>query len=123
MLTTKHWLQMIQSVGGDKGVTYVSVPITSGKREFDLMTEFGIRSVEELKQKAPLLIDKRVLQPNLAYSHEVTNRVRETMPNNIVLNPACLNVTGWTQNDYTLLWKELIPAGIAAVPTNASTSA
>jgi hypothetical protein len=104
---TKAILDTIKCVGGDEGLIYVTVPITSGYREFRLMNELGMTR-EEVRSKHKTRWREEVVQPNEADAEAYSLIAQLQFPDRIVLNPAMLQVVDWTQDQYNKMWNEVL---------------
>jgi len=100
-------LDTIKCVGGDQGVVYVTVPITTGLREFQLMKDLKC-SRESLRQDYNGDWLDRVKRPNEADAEAFALLVQLRFANRLVLNPAALQVDGWSQENYTKLWDQIL---------------
>ncbi len=104
---TKTILDTIKCVGGDEGLIYVTVPITSGYREFRLMNELGLTR-EEVRTNHKARWREEVVQPNEADAEAYSLIAQLQFPDRIVLNPAMLQVAEWTQDQYNEMWNEVL---------------
>ena len=104
---TKAILDTIKCIGGDEGLIYVTVPITSGYREFRLMNELGLTR-EEVRTKHKARWREEVVQPNEADAEAYSLIAQLQYPDRIVLNPAMLQVVDWGQDQYNEMWNEVL---------------
>lgn len=86
--------QAWRCVLGDSRVTYLSGPITTGRRWIDAVATGNVIRAEIVDQNSRALID-------------VAARLRAESPRPVI-EPASLSVRGWSQDDYLALWTELI---------------
>jgi hypothetical protein len=102
-------LQAFEAAGSYRGLIYVSVPITSGARELELLRALDIPR-ESIHEGGPNRGDWRqtVLHPNLEDALRFGETVRTWFPGELVVEPARFHVKGWTQADYSDLWTDLI---------------
>jgi len=108
-ITTSAILDALRSVGSSKGIVYVTVPITTGLREFQLMRELACTR-EELRSD-PTKRErwtKDVKEANEADAEAYSLMVQLQNPDRLVLNPAALQVEGWTQSQYSAMWNEVL---------------
>jgi hypothetical protein len=98
----------MRCLGANRGTIYVTVPITSGIRQFKLMTDLGCRNSSELRQKHRLRWLAEVKMPNEDDARAYTLMVRILNPDNLVLNPAEIEVDGWTQSQYNDMWDDVL---------------
>ncbi len=112
MLNDEHLLQAMTAAGVDgRNVVYMSVPITSGRREVALMDELGLRSPARLREEHVERWRHDVLGPNeqdaVAWS-SATRRAAWLPAQFIVVDPSRINVKGWDQDDYNRFWVRLM---------------
>jgi len=108
-ITTSAILDALRSVGSSKGIVYVTVPITTGLREFQLMRELACTR-EELRSDPTKRErwSKDVKEANEADAEAYSLMVQLQNPDRLVLNPAALQVEGWTQSHYSAMWNEVL---------------
>jgi hypothetical protein len=100
-------LDAFLAAGADDGLVYVSVPITSGPREFRLMSELGC-SRDRLRREFRTKWLSEVVRPNEEEAIAYAARVRALFPQHLVVEPARLHVAEWGQEDYGNFWETLI---------------
>ncbi len=100
-------LEAFQAAGADDGLIYVSVPITSGPRELRLMAELGCTR-EEVRSIHRERWLSEVVQLNEQEAVAWAARVRALFPQQLVVEPARLHVSEWSQDDYGIFWETLI---------------
>lgn len=118
MLTNTHLLQAFEALGASTGVLYMSVPITSGRREVALLDELGV-SVEVLRSHHRDRWTREVLEANGEVARNLGDRLRADNPGRLVVNPAHMSVGGWAQDDYNAFWVTLMEryaTSLAATP-------
>ncbi len=107
MLTTEHLLQAFEAAGASSGITYLSVPVTSGPREVDLISKAGVRW-ERFRQEQPDRLQREVIEPNIADADLIARSMREADTYGLVVDPSQLMVRGWLQDDYNRFWVQLM---------------
>jgi hypothetical protein len=100
-------LQAFDAAGAEDGLVYVSVPITSGPRELSLMARLGA-SREDLRSTHRDLWLAEVVRPNEKEAVSYAARARVLFPQQLVVEPARLHVSAWSQADYGSFWETLI---------------
>ena len=100
-------LEAFQAAGADDGLVYVSVPITSGPRELRLMSELK-STREQLRSEHRARWLSEVVHPNEQEALTHAARVRALFPQHLVVEPARLHVSDWTQTEYGTFWETLI---------------
>lgn len=104
---TKAIVDALKCVGANKGTIYVTVPITSGLREFTLMSNLGIRD-RSIRNRFRDRWIREVKEPNEADARAYTLMVQVQSPNRLVLNPAELQVSDWSQKQYNDMWDAVL---------------
>jgi hypothetical protein len=105
---TKGILDSLVCLGANRGTIYVTVPITSGIRQFKLMADLGCRNSSELREKHRARWMAEVKKPNEDDARAYTLMVRILNPDHLVLNPAEIEVDSWSQQQYTEMWDEVL---------------
>jgi hypothetical protein len=95
-----------ESILGDKEAIYLAVPVTSGKRLWNLARSLGCKDIRNVREQWPERFHVEVELPNVAASKALAFKVRQSQP--LVINPAALLVKGWQPTDYMQLWKAVI---------------
>jgi hypothetical protein len=112
MLNEEHLVQALIAAGvRGRNIVYVSVPITSGQREVQLMRKLGVRSSAELRTTEPELWQREVLDANELDALANVALVRDAPwlpPGFIVVDPSRMSVKGWDQDDYNRFWVRLM---------------
>lgn len=106
--------QAFRAAGADDGSVYLSVPITSGQRELKLMAALRCSS-DQLRSDHREQWVADVLRPNEENAAGYARRLREMLPHQLVINPAELNVPGWSQHDYAGFWEAFVERFAARV--------
>ena len=112
-------LQCFAAAGAERGLFYLSVPITTGRREFELMAELGVdREVLRSEHREKWL--EAVVRPNERDALLWTDAFSEGVGlGHLVVNPGRLQRNDWTQEQYDELWTGLLktfPATVVATP-------
>jgi len=102
---TKAIMDALLCVGTDKrGTIYVTVPITTGLREFQLMRELRCdRAALRDRHRERWISEVKV--PNEADAEAYSLIVQLQNPDKLVLNPAALQVEEWSQQQYSAMWE------------------
>lgn len=104
---TKAILDAIRCVGGDQGLVYMTVPITTGLREYVLMRKLdcdrlALRSIYRSRWL------EEVVGPNEADAEAYARMIQIRNQGRLVLNPASMMIEGWSQQDFTSLWNKVL---------------
>jgi hypothetical protein len=90
-------------------VAYVSTPITTGKRLYDVLERKGVKTLEELALVDPESLHSEIIRPNIERGLEVADslRTRIRLP---PISPCVFDATKqkWSQRDYLLMWLRVI---------------
>ncbi len=91
-------------------IAYVSMPVNTGKRFYDVLSENGVRTQRELERKlGDQALGELVLKPNIregiAFADEFGRR-----ENLLFIAPSVFEAKqwGWTSNAYMSLWYRMI---------------
>lgn len=90
---------------GDRRVAvYYSMPLTTGKRMYETMLKYGVRTAEELKRISPLILVEEIMKPNIAEAQNFVKALRQS--GRPVIAPAELDakVAGWKDQHYIYFW-------------------
>jgi hypothetical protein len=102
-------LQAFAAAGAERGLIYLSTPITTGRRELELMSTLGAGSREELRRCHADRWLSQVVQPNERDCLLQAELVTQTVAlGRLVVNPARMKRPAWDQEDYDRLWAGLI---------------
>ncbi len=91
-------------------VAYVSMPITTGKRYYDVLASEGVGSASELREKhGPDALKRLVIEPNIREGTALADRLGLTT-NLICIAPSVFDASSWnwTQKTYMSLWYNVI---------------
>jgi hypothetical protein len=101
-------LQAFAACGADRGVIYLSTPITTGRREFAVMERLGVDQATLRAEHKDVWLDE-VVAPNERDAVLHADLVTETFAlGQLVVNPARISLPEWTQDHYDDLWAELL---------------
>lgn len=95
-----------QSILWDREAVYLAVPVTSGKRLWNLARSLGCKDIRNVREQWPDRFHAEVEFPNVEASKALAFNVHQSHP--VVINPAALLVKGWQPTDYMQLWKAVI---------------
>jgi len=88
---------------------YVSMPVTSGPRLYDIMESRGFTNVAELKAKDPESFVRDVIGMNVNAGQRLARRIQGVNPRPVIV-PGLLNAKGkhWGEQEYMSLWLSLL---------------
>jgi len=95
-------------------VSYLAVPITSGRRLWDLAIAMGIKNPESAAKLDRPEYEKRVLEPNLLEAAKLSKEVREWF-RGVLIEPFKFFSEEWSQEDYRSLWKKVLDRWVGRV--------
>lgn len=107
MLTSEHLLQAFDAAGARGRLVYLSVPITSGRREIAILRRLGLAQ-EQFRRRHPDRWRSEVIEPNEEAALEHAERLRHALGNPLVVDPSRMVVAGWEQDDYNTFWTRLL---------------
>lgn len=100
-------LEIMSSAIEDRTATYVSAPITSGKRCIGLFKPMGNR-----RGGKPVTLHsdlrRKVVHENLSHARKVIRQLRRTIPGALIDPTAVADLPGWEQPDYHYFWGRVI---------------
>ncbi|WP_018681496.1 DUF4406 domain-containing protein [Actinokineospora enzanensis] len=94
---------------------YLACPISSGRREVDLMLGLGVFDREHLRTTHVTRWRDEVLEPNKAAAAEAVDRTRRRHPGRPVINPVEFELDGLSQAHYDALCEQVIRDHVGAV--------
>jgi hypothetical protein len=100
-------LEAFEAAGADQGIAYVSVPITSGRLELDLLLELNC-SREDLRTRYRERWLNDVVYPNEQRAKLAVSQARGTFHDLLIVDPSRLHVPDWGQDTFDKLWRTLI---------------
>lgn len=92
-------------------LAYVSMPITSGKRYFDVLTEHGVRSQEELAEKCGKdALYELVIKPNIEEGVAYADRLGMEQQDLLFIAPSVFEAKKWrwSQDAYMAMWYRVL---------------
>lgn len=112
-------LQCFAAAGAERGLFYLSVPITTGRREFELMRDLGVDRAALRGEYRDKWLES-VVRPNERDALLWTETFSEGVGlGHLVVNPGRLQRDDWSQDHYDELWTSLLktfPAKVVATP-------
>lgn len=93
-------------------VIYASAPITGGKRLYDALEYFHLKTAEDLRFINQF--GSAVLAPNLAAGREHADELRKNFPGPII-TPGLFFAQGWLQEHYMSMWRQVIERHVSTV--------
>lgn len=95
---------------------YLTMPVTSGRRYYEVLDHHGVKTVAELEARKPGALREDVILPNIAEANELAERIvgRTALP---LVVPGVFEARRqrWTQEEYMCLWMRLIVGPIREV--------
>jgi hypothetical protein len=95
---------------------YASAELTSGRRLYDALREFHVKSSVDLKQlKGKEWYTANIWDSNVKSAEDFAACVREKLGGKtLVITPAPFSASGWTQPEYLAFWERLLRTRINA---------
>jgi hypothetical protein len=107
------FVELLRGVMSNRSATYVSAPITSGRRFVEWYARrrhHRVSSEEYLREHS-----EQVIGPNRSSAVALVNRAREIADGPVIDPTAVTNIEGWTQGDYRTAWARVIEEFAKAV--------
>lgn len=96
---------------------YLTMPVTTGKRYYDVLDRYGVKSVEELEQKRPGALREEIIIPNIEEGKALAARIRQDNEIDALVVSGIFEARKqrWTQEEYMVLWLRFITSSASAV--------
>lgn len=91
-----------------RDAVYVACPVSSGRRELELMAELSLFDRERIRTEHSSRWRRDVLEPNKSDAAAAVAAARERHSDRSVINPAEFELDGLTQAHYDALCEEII---------------
>lgn len=95
-----------------RNAVYVACPVSSGRRELDLMVDLDLYDRDELRTRHTGRWRREVLEPNKASAADSVTSARLRHVDRTVINPATFELEGLTQPDYDALCAKIIESHV-----------
>lgn len=96
----------------DESGIYCSSDITTGKRYYELLLNYGVRSEEELRQNLGdpgyQQVTDDLIRANITRGLEFREMLRTRIPQYVLVNPGPFSAPGFDQEHYLYLWEWVI---------------
>lgn len=102
------------SVFRDKA--YFSMPVTTGKRYYDVLDRYGVKTVKELEEKRPGALREEIIIPNIEGGRAFAERFAPELDASLIV-PGVFEgrKQRWTDDEYMILWLRLITSSIKEI--------
>lgn len=92
-------------------LSYLTMPVTAGKRLYELMEKYGVRSKAELEKIRPGILWEEVILPNVENGKQLAHKLHREQGRSLVV-PGIFDAQqfDWGQEDYMVLWLRFIVA-------------
>lgn len=89
---------------------YLTMPVTTGKRFYDVLDHYNVKSVEELEQKRPGALREEIIIPNIEEGKALAAKIRHDNQIDALVVPGIFEARKqrWTQEEYMVLWLRFI---------------
>ena len=94
-------------LAGAKAI-YVAVPITSGKRLWDLASRLGESNLDCIRYRRPKEFEQEVFHPNCVEARSFAEQLARLYPGEPVIDPSVIDIPGWGPEEYSFLWKQVL---------------
>ncbi len=84
---------------------YISMPVSSGEKLYEVLEKYGVKNSKELQEKYPEVLVKEVVKYNQKAIKKLYKKLKNKVKSEIVI-PADIEAQkrGWSQNDCMFLW-------------------
>jgi len=113
-LALKAALQAFEAIHLRNAV-YVACPVSSGRRELDLMVDLSLFDRDELRTRHADRWRREVLEPNKAAAADSVTSARSRHLDRTVINPATFELEELTQLDYDALCAKIIESHVGHI--------
>jgi len=95
---------------------YASAELTTGRRFYDALREFHVKTADELKQlKGQDWYTANIWDANVNAAKGFAARVREKVGRKtLVISPAPFSAPGWNKSEYLAFWAQLLRTRISS---------
>ncbi len=89
---------------------YLTMPVTTGKRFYDILDRYGVHTVEELEKKRPGALREEIILPNIEEGTRLGKQLQTDMGLSAIIVPGAFEARKqrWTQDEYMVLWLRVI---------------
>ncbi len=99
-----------ESMRGDKA--YLTMPITAGKRLYDTLDRYGVKTKEELERVRPGALLEEVIIPNIEAGKLFAEKIEGRSLPLVVPGIFEAQQHRWSQEEYMILWLRLITGSV-----------
>lgn len=106
----------LDCVLNNEKAVYASAELTSGRRLYDALREFNVKSSADLKKlKGEQWYTANIWDANVESAQDFASIIREKLDRNtLVVTPAPFSAPGWTQPEYLAFWEQLLRTRISS---------
>jgi hypothetical protein len=100
----------LDSILNREKAIYASAELTTGRRLYDALREFHVKTADELKNlKGKDWYTANIWDANVKSARDFAAHVRENVGGKtLVITPAPFSAPGWTQPEYLAFWEQLL---------------
>ncbi len=107
-------------LNGEKAI-YASTELTTGKRLYDTLREYGLKTADQLRDRMGAeWFRGHLWNVNVDMAVRFARDIRGRLAGALVITPAPFTAPGWNQTEYLDFWKELLRTRIKAAWFNAN---
>jgi len=117
---SQHQNELFLVLGAFRSITnpmaYASMPITTGKRYYDVLDKHGVKSIDDLLKKDDKALVDEIIRPNIRQGIGFGKHLAEMLPYQVII-PAAFEAKRqkWTQGDYMFLWYRVLEEKAARI--------
>ena len=105
---TRLYVQETQKILGGRPMTYVSTPITGGRKKYDFLSQKGVLDKGQLDSQSKQEFVSRVIQSNTDRVFHVAEALRQEPGHEVVMDPAEITIPEWSQAQYSAHWDAVV---------------
>lgn len=105
---TKLYVEAALEQLDGRPMTYVSTPITGGRKKFELFEDLGVKDKTEFDKSGKKRFVKDVIVANTNRAYRISEAVRENQDYGMVMDPSEITIPEWSQSHYAAHWDAVV---------------
>ena len=89
-------------------MTYVSTPITGGRKKYELFEDLGITSKDEFDASGKKRFVKDVIVANTNRAYRISESLRDEGSRSMIMDPSEITIPEWSQSHYAAHWDAVV---------------
>ncbi len=91
---------------------YLTMPVTSGKRYYEVLDRHGVKSIDELEKKKPGALREEIIIPNIDEANSFAKLIDGVALPLVVPGVFEARKQRWGQDEYMVLWLRVLTSSI-----------